>query len=249
MASLKVKKVSKNFVARDRTIVKALDSVSFNVADKEFVAVIGQSGCGKTTLLSIVAGFEKSTKGCVIVGGNKVERCNADRAVIFQDYALFPWLTVYGNISFGLEAKGIPKRERGEIIQHYIKFVGLTGFEKKYPREISGGMAQRVGIARALALSPSILLMDEPFGSLDAQTRTYMQDELIRIWQEDRRTVMFVTHSIPEAVKLADRIVVLSRGPGKVKAICEVNCPRPRKESDKAVLRLRRELSEWLQRE
>lgn len=219
--------LSKVFKKGRREIV-ALDGFDLNVADGEFVCLLGPSGCGKTTVLRIVAGLETATAGEVLVRGKKVSSAGPDRGVVFQEFALFPWLTVRRNIEFGLEVKGLPPEKRLEVSRRYIELVGLEGFENAHPKELSGGMKQRVGIARALANDPQVLLMDEPFGSLDAQTRNLMQRELLRIWTATRKTVLFVTHSVDEAVFLADRIVVMTARPGRVRETIEVRLPRPR---------------------
>jgi len=220
--------------------VVALRDVSLDVPDHAFCAILGHSGCGKTTLLNMVAGFEKPTSGEVSIGGEPVSRPGWRNTMIFQEYALFPWMSVAENIEFGLEMKRAP--QRAEVRRTYVELVGLQGFEDKYPRELSGGMRQRVAIARALAVCPEILLMDEPFAALDAQTRETMQDELVRIWRREPKTVMLVTHSIDEAIKLADKVVVLSRRPGRVKEIVEIELDRPRDEDDPAYLALRKRL-------
>jgi NitT/TauT family transport system ATP-binding protein len=222
--------------------VAALRDVSLDVPDHAFCAILGQSGCGKTTLLNMVAGFERPTAGEVRIGGEPVLRPGWRNTMIFQEYALFPWMNVAENIEFGLEMKNLAQREREEARRTYVDLVGLAGFETKYPRQLSGGMRQRVAIARALAVCPEILLMDEPFAALDAQTRGAMQDELVRIWRREPKTVMLVTHSIDEAVKLADKVVVLSRRPGRVKEIVDVELERPRDEDDPAYIALRKRL-------
>ena len=201
----------------------ALQDVSLDVYENEFLVIIGPSGCGKTTLLNIIAGLEKPTKGKVIMDGMEITGPDSDRGYVFQQFALFPWKNVYENIEFGLKIKGIPKEERENIVKKFIKLVGLEGFERAYPYQLSGGMQQRVAIARVLANNPKVLLMDEPFGSLDAQTRVYMREELIKIWQKERKTVVFVTHSVDEAIFLADRIVVMTHRPGRIKEIINVN--------------------------
>ncbi len=249
MKGVQVEQVSKFFFSeRDHSEVHVLDNVSFTMKDKEFFTVIGHSGCGKTTLLTIIAGFEAPSSGRVLVDGKEVTGTSPDRAMVFQDYALFPWLTVFDNVAFGLQAKGMPRGERQAIVEHYMELVGLTSAVKKFPRELSGGMAQRVAIARALAISPSILLMDEPFGALDEQTRTYMQAELIRILEQERRAVLFVTHSIEEAVRLSDRVAVMTRGPGRIKTICHIPYERPRDDFAERVIALRHELTQWLRK-
>jgi sulfonate transport system ATP-binding protein len=200
----------------------ALDDVSFSVAEREFVAIIGASGCGKTTLLRIVAGLERPSLGSVHVGDQMVVGPGRDRAMVFQQFALFPWKTVRENIAFGLKCKNVSRLERDRVVERYLKLLGMAGTEENYPHQLSGGMQQRVAIARSYAIDPEVLLMDEPFGALDAQTRTVMQEELIQISRVSPRTVLFVTHSVEEAIYLADRVVVLSPSPGRVTEIIEV---------------------------
>jgi NitT/TauT family transport system ATP-binding protein len=196
--------------------------------DGEFVCVLGPSGCGKTTLLRIIAGLEEPTSGKILLKNKEITGPGSDRGMVFQEFGLFPWRSVRKNIEFGLEIRKIPKEERKAISDRYIDLVGLKGFETSHPNELSGGMKQRVGIARALANDPAILLMDEPFGALDAQTRNLMQKELLRIWSEMKKTVVFITHSVDEAVFVADRVVVMSARPGKIKSIFNVEWERPR---------------------
>jgi NitT/TauT family transport system ATP-binding protein len=203
----------------------ALGGVSFNVNDKEFVAIVGPSGCGKTTLLQIIDGLIKPSGGKVLIDGKSVTGPGRDRGMVFQEYSLFPWLTVKQNIAFGLEIGGFHQEK---TVKKWIKTMGLEGFENSYPYMLSGGMKQRVAIARVFAYDPDVLLMDEPFGALDAQTRLSLQIHLLKIWSEVKKTVLFVTHSIEEAVFLADRIVVLTSRPGRVKKIIKVDLPRPR---------------------
>lgn len=212
--------------------VHALESASFDVFDGEFVCIVGPSGCGKTTLFRIIAGLEAETSGGVFLGGRRVEGPTADMGVVFQEYHLFPWRTVRGNVAFGLEKRDVPAAKRRERVDELIDLVGLDGFAESYPKELSGGMKQRVAIARALAADPGLLLMDEPFGAVDAQTREMLQTELLEIWERTGKTVLFVTHDIEEAVKLADRIVVMAREPGRVEEIIDVDLPRPRSRSD-----------------
>ncbi len=206
----------------------AVSDVNLAVEDGEFVCLLGPSGCGKTTLLRLVAGLETPTEGVIALDGKKIEGVNRECGFVFQEYVLFPWRTVRGNIEFGPEVKKMPKEERERISQHYIELVGLRGFENHYPHELSGGMKQRVGIARAYANNPKLLLMDEPFGALDAQTRNLMQAELLRIWEKEHISALFVTHSVDEAVYLSDRVAVMSARPGTVKEIFKNNLPRPR---------------------
>lgn len=219
--------VSKTFREGEEA-VQALDNVDFEVDAGEFVCIVGPSGCGKTTLFRIIAGLEEATSGQVLLSGKPVTEPTPDLGIVFQEYHLFPWRTVRGNIGFGLEQKGISDEERRARVDEMIDLVGLSGFEDSYPTELSGGMKQRVGIARALAVDPELLLMDEPFGSVDAQTRNMLHDQLLQVWEQTRKTILFVTHDVEEAVKLADRIVVLTSGPGRVREIVDVDVERPR---------------------
>jgi NitT/TauT family transport system ATP-binding protein len=219
--------VSKLF-PRGNGAITALEDVSFEVEDREFVTIVGPSGCGKTTLMRMVAGLETPTLGSVLVGDRPVRGPGPDRAVVFQQFALFPWKTVGENIAFGLKSKRVPRRKQVELVAHYLRLMKLEGTEDSYPHQLSGGMQQRVAIARSYAIEPEVLLMDEPFGALDAQTRTIMQEELIRITAANPRTVLFITHSVEEAVYLADRIVVLSRHPGRVREIIDIDAARER---------------------
>jgi NitT/TauT family transport system ATP-binding protein len=244
-----VQHVSKVFVATRGEPVQALRQVSFDVKPNEFFSIVGHSGCGKTTLLNLIAGFERLSEGRIMVDGQEVLGPSWERGVVFQEHALFPWYTVYQNISFGLEMKGLALQERERLVRYYIDLVGLAGFEHQYPRELSGGMKQRVGIARSLAPDPMILLMDEPFASLDYQNRILMQDELLRIWGRETKTVVFVTHNIEEAIKLSDRVLVLTRQPGRIREVVSVGLPRPRDEADPEFVRLKLQLTRELQEE
>jgi NitT/TauT family transport system ATP-binding protein len=208
--------------------MEALHDINLSIRENEFVCFIGPSGCGKTTLLRIIAGLEKASSGTVTLAGDPITGPGPERGMVFQEYSLFPWRTVLENISFGPELKGVLTAEREAKSRQYLKMVGLERFEARYPHELSGGMKQRVAIARALVNDPRALLMDEPFGALDAQTRNIMQSELLRIWEEEKKTVVFVTHSVDEAIYLADRIVIMSARPGRIKDIIEINIPRPR---------------------
>lgn len=231
--------------------VLALDDVGFEIADHMFCSIIGHSGCGKTTLLNLLAGFEQPTAGQILVNGTEVGPPSWRRAMVFQDYALFPWLTVKQNIAFGLERKKVPAQEQERIVAEQIALVGLRGFEDRYPHQLSGGMKQRVSIARALCVDPEVLLMDEPFAALDAQNRAQMQAEMGRLLAQadasSRKTMVLVTHSIEEAILLSDRIIVLSSRPGRVKRIVDVNLPRPRNEDLPEFIALRRELRELIE--
>ena len=206
----------------------ALDSVNLTINNHEFISIIGPSGCGKTTLIRILAGLTKPSSGKVTIDGQIIEAPGPDRAVVFQEYKLLPWTTALKNIGFGLMINNTDNDEWAEKAQELIQVVGLKGFENHYPHELSGGMKQRVGLARALAVNPTILLMDEPFGSLDAQTREIMQDELLKICRTHRKTVIFTTHSIEEAIYLSDRIALMTSSPGRIEQIFDVNLPRPR---------------------
>ena len=205
-----------------REKVLAIKDISFSVEEGDFVTIVGPSGCGKTTMLYLAAGLIKPTRGKIFVDGIQVTKPGADRGMVFQEFAILPWRTVWRNISHGLEIQKIPQAERDKIVRHYVDLVGLSGFEKKYPYELSGGMKQRVGVARTLAARPKVILMDEPFAALDAQTRLTLQKELLRICAEEQMTVLFVTHSVDEAVLLGKKIVVLSKRPSVVKEIVEV---------------------------
>ena len=255
MSKVSIRHVTKIFPghsAKDAAVL-ALDDVSFEIADREFCTIIGHSGCGKTTMLNLLAGFEQPTAGQILVNGTAVGPPTWERAMVFQDYALFPWLTVEQNISFGLEMKKIPLDRRTEVIAQQIRLVGLQGFEKRYPHQLSGGMKQRVSIARALSVDPQVLLMDEPFAALDAQNRSIMQDEMGRLLaQADaalRKTMVLVTHSIEEAILLSDHIVVLSSRPGRVKEEVSVELPRPRDEDDPRFIALRHHLRNLIHEE
>jgi NitT/TauT family transport system ATP-binding protein len=206
----------------------ALEDFSLSISDGEFVSIVGPSGCGKSTLLDIVSGLTRPKSGHIHIDGKLVTGPALDRGFIMQGYALFPWRTVAKNVEYGLEVKHVPKRRRADICKQFIDLVGLNGFEDRYPNELSGGMRQRVAIARSLAYDPKVLLMDEPFAAVDAQTRETLQDELLRIWEKTGKTILFITHSIEEAVLLADRVVVMTPQPGKIKKILNIDLPRPR---------------------
>ena len=222
--------VSKTFRKRDET-VEAVRDINLTIAQKEIVAIIGPSGCGKSTLLNMIAGLYAPSSGSIIYKGARVSDVNTDAGYMTQKDNLLPWRTVRDNVAFPLELAGVEKSDRANRADQVIKHVGLDGFAHRYPHELSGGMQQRVNLARALAVDPDILLMDEPFASLDAQTREVMQDELLSIWQRTKKTVVFVTHQISEAIYLADYVVVLSTRPARVREVVEVNLPRPREES------------------
>ena len=222
---LVIDKICKDFTNNKGKALAVLQDINLTVNEEEFVALVGPSGCGKSTLLNIASGLLEPTSGTVKF--TEVEAGYEPRmSIVFQETGLFPWRNVHDNIAFGLETAGMPINEREERIKHYIELVGLKGFEKSFPHQLSGGMRQRVGIARALAIEPDLLLMDEPFSALDAQTRTIMQEELVTLWEKTRLTTLYVTHNIQEAVMLADRVVLLSRRPGKVNKILTIDIPR-----------------------
>ncbi len=226
-AKLEVKNVYKVFLSRNKE-TPALSDMSFSIREKEFVSVVGPSGCGKTTLINLVAGFYAPTKGEILLNDKRIMYPGADRGVVFQKYTSFPWLTVLDNIKFGLKIINFPHKEREKIAKEYVKIVGLNGFENEYPKNLSGGMQQRVALARTLATNPDILLMDEPFGALDTQTRRFMQDLLLQIWKKTRKTILFVTHDVDEALFMADKVLVMSTRPGHIKDIVDVGLERPR---------------------
>jgi ABC-type nitrate/sulfonate/bicarbonate transport system ATPase subunit len=207
---------------------RALEPISLRVADNDFIAIVGPSGCGKSTLLRIIAGLDRASDGHVLLDGERVTRPGADRGMVFQSYTLFPWLTVVDNIAFGLRERGVAEAERRRIAQAWCARVGLSGFERHYPRQLSGGMQQRTAIARVLANDPKIMLLDEPFGALDNQTRALMQEMLLGIWEREKKTILFVTHDLEEAIFLASRVVVISARPGRIKVEVRVNLPHPR---------------------
>ena len=228
MHQIELRNISLQYESAENSVT-ALQDVSFGVEAAEFLCVVGQSGCGKTTMLNIVAGFLKPTQGEILISGKTVTGKGLDRGIVFQDFAqLFPWRTAQRNIEFGLEMKGIAKEERAEIALRFLRLVNLEKFARSYPHELSGGMQQRVAIARALAYNPAVLLMDEPFAALDALTREEMQRFLVDVWRETKKTVVYVTHNVAEAVYLADRVIVFSPHPGTVKAQVKITLPRPR---------------------
>jgi NitT/TauT family transport system ATP-binding protein len=221
-----VRGLQKNFWLRDGQRVEALRNINLTVSEGEFVAIIGASGCGKTTLLRIVGGFEQADAGHVEIRTNSVAALST--STVFQEESVFPWLTAEENVGYGLRVRGVPAAMRKQIVDHFIEKVGLGPFRRAYPSQLSGGMRQRVSVARAFANQPEVLLMDEPFGALDEQTRLVMQDEVLRLWSEHQRTVLFVTHNLDEAITLSDRILVLGARPGRIKTVIEVDLPRPR---------------------
>lgn len=226
---IQVQNINKTFeLGSDR--FEALGDVSLNVAENEFVTVVGPSGCGKSTLMNILAGLEEPTGGIALVDGREVDGPSPERGVIFQQYALFPWLTVRQNVEFGLKTAKVPADERRRTAQHFIDMVGLTDFADALPKTLSGGMKQRCAIARAYSMNPSILLMDEPFGALDALTRVRMQEHLLQTWEKEKRTIVFITHDVDEAAFLANRVVVMAARPGRIHRVIDVDLPYPRTE-------------------
>jgi len=240
IVNLSLKDVSKTFTSEKGEKIESLSSINLDIENEEFICLLGPSGCGKTTLLRIIAGLDRPSTGSINLGGFVIDRPNPQIVMIFQEYSLYPWRTVVANIGFGLELRKVPAQERHLIIKKYIEIVGLEGFENSYPYELSGGMRQRVAVARALAVDPSILLMDEPFGALDAQTRNLLQQELLKIWEKTKKTILFVTHSVDEAVFLADRIVVLTPRPGRICEIISIDSPRPRDRTSVEFAKVRR---------
>jgi len=216
------------FPTRRGAEITALEGISFEIKDGEFAVLVGPSGCGKSTILRLAAGLIRPSRGRVLLDGREVTEPGADRGMVFQSYTLFPWLTVQQNVEFGPRIRGVPAPERARLARHYLRQVGLTGFERVYPKELSGGMMQRVAIARALANDPAILLMDEPFGALDAQTRSLMGELLLRVWEQAAKTVLFVTHDIEEGLFLGDRVFVMTARPGRIREEIPVPIPRPR---------------------
>lgn len=239
---IECKNVSKTFQTPSGPF-QVIGDFSLTAREHEFVALFGPGQCGKSTIINLIAGLETVTSGQVIVNGKTLKGPGPERGVVFQNTCLFPWLTTMGNVEYGLKVAGVPKKERRARAQKYIDLVGLHGFENSFPIQLSGGMKQRVGIARSYCIEPKVLLMDEPFGALDAQTRYLMQQELDRIWQTDRRTIVFVTNNIEEALYLADRIVVISNCPATVKKEYVIDMPRPRNYVSPEFLALRKEIT------
>jgi NitT/TauT family transport system ATP-binding protein len=238
--TLKIDHISKRFLKGGQEQVESLSDISFEVKDSEFICNLGPSGCGKTTLLRIIAGLDSPSSGTVLMNETVIDRPSPKLGMIFQDYSLFPWRTVSENIAFGLEMQGVRKDQILTVVDNYLSLAGLAGFGNSYPYELSGGMRQRVAVVRALAVEPVVLLMDEPFGALDAQSRNKLQHDLIDIWDKTRKTILFVTHSVDEAVFLADRIVVLSPRPGHICEIIPIQQPRPRDRTSVEFAKIRR---------
>ncbi len=240
---LKLEHISQSYISNNKVIDAVID-VSFSVKESEFLVILGPGRCGKSVLLNMIAGLERPVDGRILLNEEEIKGSDRRIGMVFQKLALMPWKTVMGNVEFGLKIQGKDKKTRQDLSQKFINLVGLQGFEKSYPNQLSGGMKQRVGIARAYANSPEILLMDEPFGQLDAQTRYSMQNEILRIWEAEKRTIIFVTNNIEEALYLADRIILLSKFPAQIKEIYEINLPRPRDTLDLEFLKLRKTISE-----
>jgi NitT/TauT family transport system ATP-binding protein len=239
---ISIEGVSKTYELKDKSSSTALEKVNLSIGEGKFICLLGPSGCGKTTLLNMIAGFDRPSTGAIKINGNNVIQPSIDRIAIFQNFGLLPWRTVIKNVELGLESKGFDENKRREIADEYLKLVGLSDYKKHHPNQLSGGMQQRIAIARALAVDPEVLLMDEPFGSLDAMTRMSMQNEIERIWQEKKKTIIFVTHDIEEAVFLADKIVVMTASPGKVKKIIDVPLARQRDRTSCDFLAIRDEV-------
>ena len=247
-AMISVQSLTKVFEKGDMRVI-AIQNLHIDVLENEFFCVIGPTGCGKTTLLRIIAGLEKLSSGKVLLDGKEIKSPDADMSMVFQEFALFPWRSVKKNIEFGLEIKGLQEEKKKDMVRNLVSLINLKGFEDSHPRELSSGMKQRVAIARALAHDPKLLIMDEPFGSLDAQTRNIMQKELLRIWDKTKKTIIFVTHSVDEAVFLADRIAVLTSRPGSLKTIFEIKIPHPRDRTSVEFLQIRGKILKELEEE
>jgi NitT/TauT family transport system ATP-binding protein len=247
MVSLRVDGIKKTFVGERREEITAISELSFYCEESEFLCILGPTGCGKTTLLRLIAGLDRPNSGTVSVDDRIIEGLNDDATLVFQQYSLFPWRNVINNVSFSLEVKKLSKKKRYEAAQYYINLVGLRGFEKAYPYELSGGMQQRVAIARALAYNPKLLLLDEPFGALDERTRHRLQEEILNIWHDQKKTVVFVTHNIDEAVFLASRILIMRDRPGSIIEEIKVDLPRPRDRRSEAFLNLHIRIRELLE--
>lgn len=225
---IKVKNICKTFNSEKNIVLHALNNINLEIKKNEFICIVGASGCGKSTLLRIIAGLENATKGKIFYKNKELIEATSEIGMVFQDYSLLPWRTVLDNIALGLEFKGVNKKERLKVATEYLKLIGMEEFDKAYPYELSGGMQQRVAIARALANDPKVLLMDEPFGALDVYTRILLQKELLRIWEENKKSILFVTHSVDEAVFLADRVIIMSNKPGEIEEIVDISMERPR---------------------
>jgi NitT/TauT family transport system ATP-binding protein len=250
MVKIEIKDVFKDFYdEKNHTVFRAVDKLSLEINEEEFVCLLGPSGCGKSTLLFMIAGLVNTTNGEILSGGKIVRNAGPDRGVLFQQLALFPWRTAIENIKFGLEMMNFSRKQMDERASKYLRMVGLSAFGNSYPHELSGGMQQRVAIARLLAHEPEVLLMDEPFGALDAQTRIVMVEELVKIWQETKKTIIFVTHSVEEAVYLGTKIVVMTASPGRIKGIEEVDLKRPRDYASEGFNKIRAKMLKMVEEE
>jgi len=246
--SLELVNISKDYETELRCI-NVLENVSLTIKKGEFICILGQSGCGKTTLLNIIAGFEKKSAGKILVKGKEINHIGSDRIMMFQEAALFPWMKVIDNVEFGLKMYGVKKQERKERALGYLSMVNLTGSENAYVHQLSGGMKQRVALARALAMDSEILLMDEPFSALDSSTKSKLRSELLKIWKSSRKTILFVTHDVEEALLLADRIIIMSSNPGKIRREIEVNIQREERKGDKSLINLAEKIKEEFEAE
>jgi NitT/TauT family transport system ATP-binding protein len=235
---IKVVHVSKEFSSNGRSMM-AVDDICLDIKGSEFICLVGPSGCGKSTLLRMIAGLEPVSSGEIMLGDKKITSASPEVGFVFQEYTLFPWRTVEKNVEFGLELKGLSQEERARVASKYLDMVGLSKFKDSYPHQLSGGMRQRTAIARTLAVNPEILLMDEPFGALDAQTRNILQEQLLEIWHKEKKKVLFVTHNVDEAVFLADKVIVMTARPGRIKEIIDINIPRPRIRTETEVNKVR----------
>jgi NitT/TauT family transport system ATP-binding protein len=242
MGELVIRNLTRSFARDDGSTLTAIEEIDLTISQAEFVCVLGPSGCGKTTLLRMVAGLDFATSGDILLDGEPIRGPNPKVGIVFQEYSLFPWRNVIDNVAFGLEMQGVGREERYHRADQYLQLVGLSQFSHSYPSELSGGMRQRVAVARALALDPLVLLMDEPFGALDAQTRNLLQKELLEIWDKTKKTIMFVTHSVDEAVFLADRLIVLTPRPGRVCEVMHIDLNRPRDRTSVEFAQLRRKV-------
>jgi NitT/TauT family transport system ATP-binding protein len=242
MGDLVIRNLTRSFVRDDGELLTAIEKIDLTIRQKEFICVLGPSGCGKTTFLRMIAGLDQATSGEIMLDGEQIQGPNPKIGIVFQEYSLFPWRNVIDNVAFGLEMQGIGREERYRIAHQYLDLVGLSQFSQSYPSELSGGMKQRVAVARALALEPVVLLMDEPFGALDAQTRNLLQKELLEIWQKTKKTIIFVTHSVDEAVFLGDRLVVLTSRPGRICEVIPIDLIRPRDRTSIELAQLRRQV-------
>ena len=244
---LRIANITKTFKNNNGEKIQAISNINLDINENEFVCIVGESGCGKTTTLRLISGFDVPTEGKIVLEGNEINGPGPERGVVFQEYTLFPWRNVLENVIFGLEIIKVSKRERKQKAKKYLEMVGLADCADAYPHELSGGMQQRVAIIRALILNPKILLMDEPFGALDARTRISLQNELLRIWVTEKKTILFVTHSINEAVFLADRVVVMKSGPGRIHDIIEIDLARPRDKMGKSFRDYHTQIHEMLE--